>query len=208
MPQTNYDLGELYKEVWGRAPFPLLISEFNSVSDISFFIKKKQSVNDIPSSESYAKESLPIVVLGYGEDYKSRFEFSVPPIISMRNKLNLTETPIIGQKGAVKENSSVSDYEIDVKGFLINEELERYNEDGYDYSIVKSEFPEEKLRELRFIFEAGKSLKVLEGVIFSIFNIEKILIKELDLPELEGYEGIIPFQLKCVSDFDIELEEI
>jgi hypothetical protein len=95
----------------------------------------------------------------------------------------------VKRRGTIKETWSQDDYEINIAGVLINSQ---YNE-----------LPEAELRRLRRYCEERKPL-MIESALFSIFNINRMVVEDYQLPFTKGIENQT-YTIKGYSDDDYEL---
>lgn len=127
-------------------------------------------------------------------------KFSLPyPVISVTGRKTIVETQLTERVGTVKELINVQDYEIIIKGFLIN------NED---------DFPEDDMATLIEIFESQYPVQ-LQNALTDIFLVnpdrkgsDNAVIKDLSFPEVRGIKNVKPYQLTLVSDAIFSLDEI
>ena len=124
--------------------------------------------------------------------------------IAITGKKTIVRTPLSQRRGTVKELYSVEDYEIDIKGFVINKERN---------------FPEEEITILKHIFESRQSIG-LDNALTNIFLTDESVFSKtntscraavvsLDFPQTSGESvWIRPFSMKCESDsvFDLVQE--
>ena len=114
------------------------------------------------------------------------------PYISMSSKKIIIETPLAGntRRGSVKELINTGDYEIDIKGLIIN-----HNADGY---------PFDEVGELRNLYELNVAVPIT-CALTDIFSVSRIVIKDITIPMMVGIQNAQAFELKCVSDEDFIL---
>jgi hypothetical protein len=121
-------------------------------------------------------------------------DFQLPnePLISITGGRNIVSTPINGVNGEFKEEWSLRDYTITIRGFLIDE--------GNPETL-----PETQIRALRSILEKSNSRKIV-CKLTTLLNIQLITITEWELPEAQASIGMMPYIIKGVSDKEYELE--
>lgn len=119
-------------------------------------------------------------------------EYTFPdwPLIDISATKNIVTTAIKGKKGTVKEYINTDDYQITIRGILIN----------YD----SDEYPEELVYDLHETFKINKEMQITSAVP-NLLDIHNVVIKDLKIPEVEGYNNIQPYLLQCLSDDPIEL---
>lgn len=127
-----------------------------------------------------------IQLIGNGRD----FTFPDWPLIDIAASKNIVKTPVRGLNGTVKEFIAIDDYQINIRGILIN-----YDSDQY---------PEDLVYELHEVFKINEAFQVISPVI-NLLDVNSLVIQDLRLPEVEGYNNIQPFVLQCLSDRPVEL---
>lgn len=113
-------------------------------------------------------------------------------LMDINQQRNIVTTAIQGRNGTVKEYISDGDYQITVRGILV--------EAGpYDY-------PAEQVRELLRLCRVQAAVQAVSPFL-QLFQIYDVVITDYRLPQLEGYQNLQPFELTCISDTPIELIE-
>lgn len=129
-----------------------------------------------------------------------QYSWDLPhPVISITSRKTIVETPLTERRGTVKELINVQDYDIVIKGFIINE---------------VEEFPEAAVTRLRTIYEKNEALSV-KCPLTDIFLLrpdrkgsDKVVIKELKFPAVTGIKNVRPYELHLVSDSPFNLISI
>lgn len=123
-------------------------------------------------------------------------------VIRISGKKHLVKTPMVERKGTVKEQYSIEDYEITIKGFLIGD---------------NNQFPENYMKQLKDAYELNTAVTI-DNAISNIFLTDKqldtseqrrVVITEIDFPEVSGgRKNVRPFVMQMESDtvFTLELE--
>lgn len=106
--------------------------------------------------------------------------FSTPPMLSLKRSKRLIITPIDNSDIEVIERFNTEPYQITFKGLLIDME-----EHG---------FPLDKLETLNEIFEVNSIWKVSSEILSSI-NVESVIIQDLNVEFVEGYEDTISYTI-------------
>jgi len=114
--------------------------------------------------------------------------------IELSGKKVIGKTPISGgeRRGTVKEEFSLGDYRIRIRGILLNN----------DNQAV---YPSQQMRALRQVLEQPGSVD-LTNHIAELFNINRIAINDFRFPDLPGSPGAQPYELTGVSDDSLENE--
>jgi hypothetical protein len=126
------------------------------------------------------------------EHDRNATEYLLPnTVMSITSRKNIVTTPLVNRDGSVKEEISLGDWEIQIRGVLIG----RYNN-----------YPE---AEKQIMVEWYKRRKA-----FNIQNVrtaicldknEKVVITELKFPEIRGFENTQPYEMRLLSDLEFSL---
>lgn len=106
-------------------------------------------------------------------------------------KKQVITTKIQGSNGSVKEYISQDDYEITIRGALVDESGQRY--------------PEEQVLQLVEYTETQESIKIYSRFLNDVFNIQYITVLSVSWPQVEGTQNVQLFEIKALSDDPIEL---
>jgi hypothetical protein len=109
--------------------------------------------------------------------------------ISMTKRIQFTE--IQGRQGTVKEFISNGDFNVNIKGSLVDPNSNRY--------------PIEQVALLRAICEAPETINVASAFL-GLFSITGLVIQSYSFSQSEGYHNVQLFDLNCISDRPIELK--
>ncbi|MDX9703934.1 MAG: DUF6046 domain-containing protein [Candidatus Auribacterota bacterium] len=111
-------------------------------------------------------------------------------VVSVSAKKTIIETPLVGRKGTVKELISIDDYEIKLVAVI----------SGDDY-------PEQEIQEIVRLFEINESL-VMKCAVTNYFlkDEDRVVIKNMEIPPVEGVEDMQVITMTLVSDQNFELE--
>ncbi|MBX7241869.1 MAG: hypothetical protein K1X92_08975 [Bacteroidia bacterium] len=112
---------------------------------------------------------------------------------------NIVETAVAGRRGKVKEIISSEDWEISIKGIITTGSM------GEKPTLNPDEYPHNEVMALRNFTEIDKDVEIL-GELFTTLGIQRVVVKSIAFPLLEGFPFLQPYVLECVSDFPFELE--
>lgn len=112
------------------------------------------------------------------------------PLITINGVNTIIKTPLTGVKGSVKEFINTEDYQISIKGLIINEESD--------------DLPEEMVRSIRTICEKRQSVDI-ENRLLTLFDIHQVAIETFSFPGVEGYQNIQAYEINCISDWPLDL---
>jgi hypothetical protein len=113
--------------------------------------------------------------------------------ISGSSKKVIVETPLTGRQGTVKELIRCEDYQFRVQGICF----------GYN-----RELPEEKIQELKDLFEVTRSVKIKSAFTDIFVREGYVVVTDINFPECKGVEHVRGFELSLISDesFDLTIE--
>ncbi len=196
----EFDVRELYARVRWNLPFPLAING-NIKGYLPFSpsaeTPQQQQSNLINSGNALGVPTLAELQIG-------EVKFAIPPTLTLSNEVTIQQTTVAGMDGTVKEIITLGDYRINLKLFLTNNVFEQVSNSYYKYKLRSDEFPEDRVREIRDLFEQKKSHRVISPFL-NIFNIQYLLITSISFPELDGNTAIIPVELQAISDKPLEI---
>lgn len=111
--------------------------------------------------------------------------------IDMTFENTIVKTAVTKRRGTIKEYICAKDYSFNVAGSLIADS--------------QSAFPITELQELIKLFAEEKNIGV-SNVYIESFGVTKVVLESASVPQSSAkYVNAIPFNLKLVSDDDIEL---
>ena len=118
------------------------------------------------------------------------------PVMSIRGKKTIVQTPLTRQNGTVKELISTNDYIINIKGLLI----------GTDGA-----WPEEDIKQLMNLYRMGESLSIESALTDLILlgpergGSHQVVISSLSFPESKGTQHVTGYSMELLSDCNFEL---
>ncbi len=121
------------------------------------------------------------------------------PTVSIGSKKTIVETPLTERRGTVKELINIQDYEIIVRGKIINK---------------TNELPETTMQQMAGIYEVNIPV-YLSSPLTDIFLVrpdrggsDQVILKEVRVPEVVGVKSVRPYELVFVSDEPFNLIKI
>lgn len=114
-------------------------------------------------------------------------------LVDVQLSKNIVTSAINGLNGTVKEYISDGDYEVSLRGALVNEK-------GYDY-------PLSQFKQLNDVLKAPVSLQVTSEYL-ALFPIHNLVVKGYTLPQTEGSSNTQLFEINALSDNPVELIKI
>lgn len=113
-------------------------------------------------------------------------------LMDISQQRNIVTTAVQGRNGTVKEYISDGDYQVTIRGILVEPE-------PYDY-------PAEQVRELLRLCRIQAAVQAVSPFL-QLFQIYDLVVTDYRLPQIEGYQNMQPFEMTCISDTPIELIE-
>jgi hypothetical protein len=196
MSLVTFDLQELYSRTFGGR-LPIVVKEsVQPVESRPFFIntsntKLTQIKGSILSTEYLGKEIwMPIEFKKLDPRKFGVTDLLLPySVISLESKKTIIKTSLSERIGTVKELYGLDDFNITIKGFLIDE---------------NRKWPEKELLILNELFSLNESIEI-NNVMTDLFlgkdGDKLVTIEDLKFPAIEnGWKHIRPFSMKLVSD--------
>ncbi len=195
----EHDLMEIFKSVFGYTAPPFLFSLQNKVEN-ALFKKSKTSeeyefnstgerreynINSVPFYANNANGNemfLPIWLIR-----PDRSELLLQNTVSsLSNKKTIVETPMVNRQGSFKEEISLSDWDMNVKGLIVSTDMD---------------YPDEMVYELTNLYKLGAPLGIQNArTSVVIEGGEQVVIKSLRFPEIKGMKHIQAFEMDLISD--------
>ena len=114
-------------------------------------------------------------------------------LVSVQHKKTVVETPLVGQRGAVKELINAQDLRISITGCLI--------------SGQKGFWPEDRISDMWELFSRNEAVSLKCALTDCFFEEDdKVVITDLSFPAPNQVEDVVPLSLQCVSDQVFELK--
>lgn len=197
----TYDIEKAYQQQFGRKPKVPDAKEIQELNNFKLSGNNPQtlSANGSALTAEYLGQEIWLPIKFYDLDVNI---FGVPELllpyatIKISSKKNIVKTPLVERRGTVKEQYSVEDFQISIKGFLIG------NNNGYPV------FPEAELLVLKNLYFLNEAVK-LDNAKSNIFldTDTRVVIEGLELPEVEsGKKNYCPFSFNIESDSIFTLE--
>ncbi len=133
------------------------------------------------------------VYLPSGEiEKREKQDYGLPPatLTDFSRAKRITKTQVLGDTGTVKELFSLEDWRLRIRGFCLDEP----GRSAY-----------EQLTELLSWETLADSISV-GGSLFEDKSIYNIVIENMEVRQLAGQPGVIPFTIQALSDQPLELQ--
>ena len=213
MERGNYrfehELADIFHAVWGYTAFPFFFRTQNKIEAALFGKNKEKNsesgdywsslgVSYYATNDNGNEIFLPVWLIK-PDNSKVLMQNTVS---SLTNRKTIVETPLVNRQGTVKEEISVSDWEINVKGIFVHPNPELY--------------PEMQVQELIDLYKKGVSLGIQNVRTAMAFygedseskngiGYEMVVIRDLRLPEIQGRKNCQAFEMNLVSDLAFDL---
>lgn len=115
-------------------------------------------------------------------------------VMTITNRKKIVTTELINRGGTVKEEISLGDWELSVKGLIVSTDSK-----GYPEKEVQTLVNMYKKHQPLWVNNARTSMCMTDG--------ERVIMTDMSLPSLSGYENVQPYEVKLLSDVEFELEE-
>ncbi|MEO1053911.1 MAG: DUF6046 domain-containing protein [Bacteroidota bacterium] len=103
---------------------------------------------------------------------------------------NIITTAVQGRNGTIKEYVADGDFQVNVRGSLVNENPNLYPEELTSRLIQLAKLPSE--------------IGVISPFLNNVFGITRLVIQSYSFPMTEGYQNVQEFTLSCISDTPLE----
>lgn len=160
-------------------------------ANIAFYAAEKKSIFGTPVFDVVTFEGLSYT------DFKGNTQ-TIPALtldialLEVTNTRNIVTTAVSGRNGTVKEYMSDGDYEINIKGNLINP--------------LANLPPDELVRALHAFCKSQVSIAVTSSLLYYL-DIDSIVITKFNFKMVQGSRNVIDYELQCLSDLDPTIQE-
>jgi hypothetical protein len=214
----EHDLIEIFRSLWGYWGLPFFFKAQNWVEAKMF--RKNSADNeeyDFGSPLSLHDGVLSSLGVPYYAENDSGNEVFLPiwlkppgkewmllenTVSSLTNRKTIVETALVNRQGTVKEEIAISDWEINVKGIMVDPHPNIY--------------PESKVQALLDLYKSGvpvcidnvrtaMAIPVEDNGDKNIADYEMVVVRDLKLPEVRGRQNCQAFEMNLVSDLSFDL---
>ncbi|WP_312399487.1 DUF6046 domain-containing protein [Chryseobacterium sp.] len=134
---------------------------------------------------------LPSYIEGTGESF-SGYKFPRETTLEAVRVKKIVETDVMGRDGSVEELISMDDWQLTIRGLIINYE--------------STDYPEEQVKELQKVCELKTSLLEVCGTFLTMLDIKYFSIHRLVLNPSLGYSNIQSFEIEAKSKIPFIIE--
>lgn len=190
MSSYNINVKELIKQ---HFPFKLGFAT-QTVADALF--NGFDDIQVLPTNNELAKVSVmgtpvwdfidlkPSYIEVTGEQFGG-YSFPLETTIEPIRPKKIVETDIFGRDGNVEELIALDDWQLTIRGLIINYE--------------STDYPEQQVKELQRVCELKTSLLECEGTLLTMLGIHYMSIHKLTLTPSIGYSHIQAFEIEAKS---------
>ena len=199
---NTIDLQKIFKDVWGyiSPPYPEILAK--TIVGIPHKYTAENYKFDPKGVQVYSQQGVSIRTSGdkgieifmpvWLSETGNATEYLLPnTMMSIMSKKNIVTTTLVNRDGTVKEEISMGDWEINIKGVLVGK---------------GSRYPEEEKQKMVDWYKEKKTFNIQNArTAICLADCEKVVITELRFPEIRGFENTQPYELKLLSDVEFSL---
>lgn len=183
----NLNLPQLFAEVFGYraglATLGVMDQAFNQYKGVEALEKSPGNAYSYMGTPVWDYIELePTTISGTGEHFEG-YRFPLECVVEALRPKNIVETDIVGKDGEVEELMSLSNWQLSIKGFIVNYESQDY--------------PEIEVQELQRICELKDTELPVEGTFLTLLGIDFISIHRLNLVASPGYSNMQAFEIEA-----------
>lgn len=168
------------------------------------FLNDFKGIEALPTNEALTRQSLqgvpvwdylkilPKVIDGTGETFEG-YEFPREMVIEAVLPKKIVTTDIVGRDGQVEELMGLDDWQISLRGFIIN----------YD----STDYPETQVKELLRVCSLKDTSLEVEGTFLNILGITHISLHQLNPVASIGYSHVQKFEIEAKSKKPFKLNK-
>lgn len=202
MATAKFNINDSFKEVFGvYARIPLYtVNEAGEGTELPDYPEAaakflqgeyQRGVNLVAPSGVSMWDRFSVIMPSKDENTVTSMYLPHATVAELSRAKNIVTTQLQGRNGTVKEYISMGDWQISLRGFIIDYENDLY--------------PEEDVRRMNDIFEKDKALKI-NSKLLSLIGVTRIVVTDIKFPSMEGFQNVQPFELTLLSDEPIVLE--
>ena len=223
MAEIKFDINKAFREVFGVYSRVPLFPFANAPKEAANAMADYPDAQTIEERENN-RDDYSMYGNMHGQLLQDRFSFGHPDIPKIRGEFinnagkymmspytvleitrakNIVKTPLQGRNGTVKEFISMDDWHLHFKGFIINPN--------------SNELPHELTAKMLSVFEINRHLtfnseafrrwaEMRMKVPTEDAACSVIVIDDVKLPAMDGFENVQPFEIMAVSDNPVEIQ--
>lgn len=122
------------------------------------------------------------------------FKFPAATLMEFQQAKEIVTTKVAGRDGTIKEYIGLDDWQITIKGLIIDPKSPRT-------------YPADMVSNLNKIKDAPCALPITNRIC-ELLNIYSIVIKDISFPSTEAFPGVQAFVITAMSDAPFEIKEL
>ncbi len=175
--------------------FPIKLG-YATQAIVDGIVNKLDEVNVLPTNQGLTRVSAtgvpvwdymqinPSVIEGTNELFEG-YTFPATTVIEAIRPKKIVSTDVAGRDGTIDELMGLQDWELSIKGLIIN----------YD----STDYPEDEVRELQEMCELKSTQLPCEGTYLTMLGVQYLSISRLALPASVGYSNLQKFEIEARS---------
>ncbi|WP_395075402.1 DUF6046 domain-containing protein [Flavobacterium sp.] len=177
-----------FKELLARAAFDYVGPVFTEWWNKNSSRYNLPDLSKINAKQLLGAKYFMTLKLGYKGQF---FEFPNEPLISLSLNKTIVETATVGKyrRGSVLEYISTENYQITIKVLCVDQD----NPD---------EYPASQVQVMNEMFAINDALDVVSNPFFEMFGIRKIVLKDKQVDEMKGSQGLQGFTFTAIENQD------
>jgi hypothetical protein len=201
MALVKFNYPDAFKEVFGiSSRIPLFVPQAlkrvqgDGGQLPSFPEGRAEDDNRVSSPDRIAQGGVIVpdrLRFGSGASPTGIYRMPIETVAEYHRAKNIVKTPMRGLNNTVKEYISLDDWNIVLRGFIIN------------YESV--DYPLEEQVAMNDFFEINKALEVTSEWMSSL-GIDYVVTTDIRFPPMEGHSNVCPFEITMLSDSPVEYE--
>lgn len=198
IPMNEFKLQDIFLQLYGVVPahidsLPAAQSASNPYQINNPYSKRATTLKGSPLyglSDTIGREVFCPLTFKAGDT-----EYNFPyAIVGLKSKIQTKETPMIERGGVVIEEIGAGPWEMSVKGFLMNPDMQ---------------FPDDRLYELSQLYTYRKPINMICALTDLFLDAsDQVVITSLDIPPKPKVIGVRDFAMTIVQDSILDLYSV
>ena len=198
IPLNVFKIQDIFLQLYGVVPphidsLPAAQNAGNPNQVNSGYSKRLTTLKGSPLyglSDTIGREVFCPLTLKAGDN-----EYNFPyAIVGLKSKIQTKETPMIERGGVVIEEIGAGPWEISVKGFLMNPDMQ---------------FPDDRLYELNQLYTRRQPVNIINALTDLFLDAsDQVVITSLDIPPKPKVIGVRDFAMTIVQDSILDLYSV
>ncbi len=195
------DLKQIFKETWGYTgmPFPTFIVKGIPKTMLPSYkftaaVKNEMGSLGVPFYAKNSNNREVFMPTWLSENDRTAMSYMIPnSVMSLSNKKEIVTTKMVNRDGTVKEEISLGEWMINIKGVIVSK---------------NSSYPEAEVKMMVEWYRKRTALQIQNArTAICMTGDEKVVITDLKIPEIKGFENTQPYEISLISDIEFSLYE-